>query len=379
MKTIRHTHTLFYYDGPQVFEARDAIGGHYVAVMVEPDEARYLVTGVMPESLRKFRAGSVDLRGLLTELGTKEWFTTCLTGGLEEELQLEPKSEELANSPLLPDAGFVLHDLPLTEAVLVEARARNNVVLDVSVEPPEAAVEHRIRLETLVELLSHVQTLVKHAYSAAVRELALSTRRMIDRSEAHLLDVFVPAAPGSFRVMMEAAKSPDMLGGSEMVRALERVDMLLANAGNPTEALKTIKAHKGHLAGAYLRLLRFLAETKTGLRYSWASPVSSSVQGRTLLERDVGPLVAFLSGISNLGAEPVELTGKLDKADVANRTWRIVCEDGAYSGRIKEGGPSLDGLQIGARYKFSCIEEIEAVEGTGRELRQLSLVEHEPA
>jgi hypothetical protein len=202
---------------------------------------------------------------------------------------------------------------------------------------------------------------------------------MIDRSEAHLLDVFVPAAPGSFRVMMEAAKSPDMLGGSEMVRALERVDMLLANAGNPTEALKTIKAHKGHLAGAYLRLLRFLAETKTGLRYSWASPVSSSVQGRTLLERDVGPLVAFLSGISNLGAEPVELTGKLDKADVANRTWRIVCEDGAYSGRIKEGGPSLDGLQIGARYKFSCIEEIEAVEGTGRELRQLSLVEHEPA
>ena len=35
MKTIRHTTTLFYYDGPQIFEARDSIGGHYVAVLVE--------------------------------------------------------------------------------------------------------------------------------------------------------------------------------------------------------------------------------------------------------------------------------------------------------------------------------------------------------
>ena len=67
MKTIRHTTTLFYYDGPQVFEARDAIGGHYVAVMVEPEGGhdRYLVAGVEPERLRQFRAGLLDLRTLL--------------------------------------------------------------------------------------------------------------------------------------------------------------------------------------------------------------------------------------------------------------------------------------------------------------------------
>ena len=59
MKTIRHTTTLFYYDGPQVFEARDTIGGHYVAVMVEPQDGQdcYLVAGVEPERLRQFRAG----------------------------------------------------------------------------------------------------------------------------------------------------------------------------------------------------------------------------------------------------------------------------------------------------------------------------------
>lgn len=29
MKSVRHHATLFYHDGPQVFESRDAIGGHY--------------------------------------------------------------------------------------------------------------------------------------------------------------------------------------------------------------------------------------------------------------------------------------------------------------------------------------------------------------
>ena len=47
MMHIRHASTLFYYDGPQVFEARDAIGGHYVAVLAPSDGAddRYLVAG----------------------------------------------------------------------------------------------------------------------------------------------------------------------------------------------------------------------------------------------------------------------------------------------------------------------------------------------
>ena len=37
MRQIRCTCTLFYYDGPQVLEARDGIGGHYVAVLVSSD------------------------------------------------------------------------------------------------------------------------------------------------------------------------------------------------------------------------------------------------------------------------------------------------------------------------------------------------------
>jgi hypothetical protein len=381
MKTIRHTTTLFYYDGTQVFEARDDIGGHYVAVLVEPEQGhdRYLVAGVEPERLRQFRAGSLDLRSLLTEAGAEEWYLAIAAKGLGQALTLLPQTASLAGSGYLPDAGFVLHDGPAVELALREARERNNLVLEIAAEPPEAAQEHRIRVGTLIGLLSHVQTMIKHAYGAALREMSPGDRRAVDRTDAHLMDVVIPAAAGSFRVVLEAARTPDLLGQSELARALQRVDVLFEDADDPHKALATVKAHKGHLAGAYLRLLRFLVQHKTGLRYSWAEPNFTKPSFRAVGEGEAGPLVDVLSGVSNLGGESVTLVGEFDKMNRSTRTWGLLTEEGLQSGKVREGGPSLDGLKAGGRYKFSCVEEIEEVEGTGREIRTLYLIEHEPA
>ena len=381
MKTIRHTATLFYYDGPQVFEARDSIGGHYVAMMVEPfnGQDRYLVTGVAPERLRQFRSGTLELRSLLAEAGKDEWFLATPTAGLEKPIPLLPQAGALAATKFLPDPGFVLHDKPAEELALIEARERNNLVLEIAVDPPESADEHRIRVGTLVGLLGHLQMMVKHAYGAALRELPLESRRAIDRSDSHLLDVVIPAAAGSFRVVLEGAKTPDLLGQSELARALGRVDVLFEKASDPQKALAAVKANPGHLAGAYLRLLRFLVKHRMGLSYSWAEPAFTKAHSQSIMEAEAGPLLAALSGVSNLGSESVELTGLLEKADVVSGAWRIATSEGTYSGDIKPGGPSLEGLKIGSRYKFSCIEEIEEVEGTGRELRTLYLTEHATA
>lgn len=381
MKTVRHTTTLFYYDGPQVFEARDGIGGHYIGVMVEPAGTadRCLIAGVEPERLRRFRSGQLDLRTLLLDRSLDEWYLAESNDGLQSPLQLQLQASPLAQSAFLPEQGFVLHDRPAEELALREARERNNLVLEVSVEPPEAADEHRIRVGTLSGLLAHIQTVVKHAYGAALRELPLSDRRAIDRSDAHLLDVVIPAAPGSFRIVLEGAKTPDLLGQNELARALGRVDVLFEKAADPQQALATVKQHRGHLAGAYLRLLRFLVKHRTGLRYAWAEPTFERPRSRSVSESEAGPLVAVLSGVANLGSETVELVGTLEKADVERGSWRLSTTDGTYTGSIKKEGPSLAGLVLSAPYRFSCVEEIEEAEGTGREQRTLYLIEHGPA
>lgn len=113
MKTIRHFNTLFYYDGPQVFEARDADGRPYVAVLVDADSIggeRYLVTGVAPERLGLFRSGGLDLKSLLVESDREERYVATADAGIDQPLQLEKLTEPLEDCGLLPDSGFLLHE-----------------------------------------------------------------------------------------------------------------------------------------------------------------------------------------------------------------------------------------------------------------------------
>jgi len=378
MKSIRYFATLFYYDGIQVFEARDAIGGHYVALMVEPtgEGDRYLLAGVEPERLRLFRTGELDLRALLLERAEADWFFAAPCNGFDAPLVLEPQTSPLQDCPDLPEPGFLLHDTPANSEALKEARSRNNLVLEIAVEPPEAAGAHQIHAGTLGGLLSILQTLVKHAYGAAHREAGI--RREADRPDAHLLNVVIPAAAGSFRLVLEAASNPDMFGHSPLAAALQRIDHLFEHVDDPKQTLAMVKAHRGHLAGAYLRLLRFLVDSKTGLRYAWAEPGDASPRGYSVSKAGAVSLAECLSGVSNIGAEALVLIGSLDKADNGKGDWRLVTDQGEFSGKRKDDGPSLEGLKIGGRYQFTCLEEIEESQ-SGREQRTLFLVEHEPA
>lgn len=113
MKTIRHFSTLFYYDGPQVFEARDADNRRYVVVLVDADSIggeRYLVTAVAPERLRRFRSGGLDLRSLLVESNREERYVATADAGLDQPLHLEELTVPIEDCGLLPDSEFLLHD-----------------------------------------------------------------------------------------------------------------------------------------------------------------------------------------------------------------------------------------------------------------------------
>ena len=108
MTTIRHTTTLFEYDGPQLFEARDDDGGQYLALLVDsPEEQdRYLVVQVDPERLRQFRAGALELRPLIAEASKNQWYLATTTN-LDEPLAIEPQRNAHRRAF---SAGRGLHD-----------------------------------------------------------------------------------------------------------------------------------------------------------------------------------------------------------------------------------------------------------------------------
>ena len=322
--------------------------------------------------------GSLDLRALLLDRPLDEWF---LSAGESDrgEFELLSQAGSLLKTDHLPEEGFFLHETAEAAGhVLAEARARHNLVLEIDAEPPEAATEHRIRVETLTGLLVNVQSLVRHAYAQALKAIPFALRQAIDRSDQHLLDVVVPASAGSFKVVLEAAKSPDLLGQSELSRAMARVDEMFALASNPHETLEAVKSNRGHFSGAYARLLRFLVETDTSLRYQWAEPSFNEERRHSISGQQARPIVDLLSGVSNLACETVELVGSVEKVDIKSGTWRISTLDGVFAGKTKAGGPSLAGITTATKpYKFVCLEEIEEL-GSGREQKVLYLTDHEP-
>lgn len=380
MKTVKPTGILDYYDGILVFEAQDLLGGHYIGSAIQPKDGydRFVVTGARPERLRQFRSGTLDLRTLLLEAPGGEWYIALANGDLEESVALEPQEGSIADiDDFLPLEGYTLEDGPINGLALQEAYARHNVVFEFSIEPPEAARGHRVGMNTLGGLLLQMQAVVKFAYQSAMRDLSPQERNALYPSEGYFMDVVVPAAPGSYRVVLEAAKQPDMFGYGGLARGLQRLDEVFASAKSPDLAQESLQKHKGRLAGSYIKLMEFLSANDTGLSYSWAYPGLKVASYGGVSGIGARRLASTLSGITSLTTEPVTLEGEFERVNRTRGDWGLLTDnDGVKTGNIAEGGPELDGLTVGKRYRFQCREDTE-LNAVGREKNTLYLVEIE--
>jgi hypothetical protein len=112
MRTIRHSKTLFYHDGPQVIVAIDDDGQNYIGVMVEPDsvEERFILKAVASNRLDHFQAGMIDLRSLLLESPGGEWFLGTMGRTFDEPFILRSQTGPLDEFPCLPEPGFFLSE-----------------------------------------------------------------------------------------------------------------------------------------------------------------------------------------------------------------------------------------------------------------------------
>ena len=285
MKTIKRTikpvAVLDYYDGIQIFEGRDPIGGHYIAVLLESlgKAEHFLATGAKPERLRQFRVGDLDLRTLLLEAPGGEWFFIYADVPYGEPLTLIPQEGDLAEQEdLLPGKCLTLDDAPIDDLARTRAREADTTVFEFSLAPPESAYSPRVRADTLSEILAQTQLVVKRAYLSAIKERKDRGTASNHAKDGYLMDVVVPAAPGSFRVILEAAAPLDdpirhpLLAPGDLTLGLKRMDEVFQSAEHPDKAREILTAHKGDLADAYIKLLGILAEKNTGFHYSWADP-----------------------------------------------------------------------------------------------------------
>ena len=131
MKTVKITEIVEYYDGIQLFVARDPIGGYYLGEAVDKvgNCDCYAVVGVRPELLADFQAGRVDLRTLLLEMPGGEWYIMMPKGTIDDPQELMPQLVSLADTDYLPEEGYFLEpDEPLDSGPVRRALERGKVV-----------------------------------------------------------------------------------------------------------------------------------------------------------------------------------------------------------------------------------------------------------
>ena len=153
MTSIRHTRTLFEYDGPQLFEAQGDDGALFLGLMIghAEDRDRYVVVEVTSEKLERLKAGTLDLKALIAAVGNERWYmveSSDLTSPLLLELMSGPVPPEH-----LPEEGFQLGDPAAHEedasqpATSVDARERLVEAVNLDLVGPWAG--HRYAAERL--------------------------------------------------------------------------------------------------------------------------------------------------------------------------------------------------------------------------------------
>ena len=370
---IRYTRTLDYYDGILLFEAKDPIGATYVALHIEPVPKgdRYLLVGCRPDDLRLFRLGAKELRILFTESAHYGWFLADL---LDVDTPLKVGEQISGDIPdqYLPGDGFRIAEFEVDHDTTRRARERDNVVIQVSIEPPEAAHEYRVRTDTLAGLLTRVENLTRYAAEQVVADNEDPMAMTNAKRNAGRLEI-VDISQGSIKVTLQEASGLDAKRESLLAKALERLDDLFKDLDRPDPAEVSLSEYSPKVANAYIRLMRFLRTKKTGFSYTWATPTSRSPSHRAVsleqAQRTARELPEFMNAIDDESPEDeVILHGTLEMADEPGNQWRLRDpEQGVKEGTVEEGGPSLSNLVIDSQYRFVCSEEIK---GTGRRGRR---------
>ena len=202
-----------------------------------------------------------------------------------------------------------------------------------------------------------------------------------NRTEPHadVMDVVIPAAAGSFRVLLESSAQSDLFDtNAELAYGLQLIDNLFTNVVDMEDTQLAVESYRGHLAGTFLKLLQLLTKCETSLSYTWADPSHVEPNCGRISLHQARTLADSLAQVENLSSEDVTLVGDFERVNRTKGTWGLLTAEGVIIGKVSEDGPDLDGLTVGKCYKFFCIEEIEASSVGSEEIRKFNLKRIEP-
>lgn len=348
---------LFFYEEPLVVLASSPIGGRYIGVGI-PGDAQYLLVGILPKTVQKFKSGLVDLRDVVLESCThSDW----MIGTLEDcnFININIGDGELPEE-LIPSEGFVLEP-SVDPTELAELSLEQGMLLAELVLHPATSIEHTMPADDLGRVLLSLQKLIKNAYSYWRK----STQE-IGALDGHVLNL-MKVSPGSVKLTFAGEAKPDLFNSGAAAPALQILSELVSAIEDPNKTKEVALGYGGRLASSYKDFVETLSDLQTSVSFSWSDGLSPETTTSEASLTNIQTAEVILSSISEQLSIHESFTGALDLAGISAGRWTLIKADGTrVSGRVDEDGPSLENLVIGKYYTFNCIIKT-GLSGTGKE------------
>lgn len=370
---------LLFYDTPQLFVARDGVDTNYLCMLVEQNSTfdNFACVQISEKKLIHFSTGNIDLRDIFIEPEIKAFYQVNIQDYQSNFFEIKILESEIFPSQWLPEEGVFINIEQAQSEIIEESHEKAKTIVHLSLDPPESTNEPKINALTLSEALLRFQTMLKYAYKRSIATLPYVQRKHLNIPENYQLDVFA-FARGSFKVKMQSQSYPNLFGETEILKALHLVDQLVDNIDNVESSLQLLAENKGHFANAYINFLKYVADGKNRLSYSWAFSSLKDPITKQISSAQAQQLYEIFNQHEELKEDTIQLIGYFDKVDEKYGKWRLVDqENNEHNGELAEDESlTLKGVIIGTKlYKLVCIEKIIEVVGTSEEKKTLQLIE----
>lgn len=346
---------LVYYDLPQVFVGKDAVGSLYLCLLEESQEEydEYLGISISQYRLFELLAGKIDLRSVYLHPEIKNYY---VIRGYEEFDVVESKNF-IDESDLPADDFFIHYDLDPDDIIYREVSALNKPVFHIGV------VDEHSRPDVDVEVLGKVLISFKGMYSNAMPKLGVTGSRS--------LRAFVDQA-ASFNLHVYADVEPDLFGTSNVDKVFAHIDKMLSYS-DTDEYVDCLRKVRGYSLNHYRNLIETLISNKSTLKYKYKTAELDSVPVENYINvTTLNNIREMLQRNADLNKEDVELKGHFTALSADRLTWtfEVIDEEGKrkkYSGKV-EDKDLLDGVTLLSKeYRILCVALTKVTEVANKE------------
>ena len=361
-KEISIERIFVYYDIPQVFVAKDAVGVRYLCLYIDSSDTYDAYVGVQISSDRMYElfAGKVDLREAYVHPEIVEYCVIHHTNDLRV-VDITTSIDE----QYLPEEGFFV-TVDLDDTIDGEMMRLNKPLLHVGL------VDDCSAPRADVKVLSRVLGELDGLYSSTCARLGVPTK---DRG----LVAFIASA-ASYNIHMYADVEPDLFGKTKVDDVFAQMDLLFHHASD--ENLNPLTIVEGTELSHFKSLIRILNKNGLSMKYKYLSTqIDAPLVSHHIESRRINALAERIALIELPDVERVVLDGYFARVD-ATRTglWTFVVEDEigeieTITGKVMDIDILTGVVMKSVRYRITCEKKISRGEGREQDKNNYTLME----